>query len=376
MVDYFKRKKQIQELMGAKDVDAMLIAGAENYYYTTGDYRRQARMLFYRDADPTLIVFQPEVEQVRAHTWVNDVRGWSSATELMQHFFTAMKAHDLRKATVGFDTHTAPGFEVFRFRKLNPDITMVENDDIMSELRMVKSADEIARMKKTAHVAELGMVAAADALIAGATENDVAAEAEYAMRKAGSERLGFLTFVNSGERSLGLHGFVSRRVISGGDPVIVDLHPVADLYASDMARTFVCSQSAGGIAAQAVSTEFIKLAAAYDEAQQGVIDAVKPGWKVKQVTQFMAESINKTEFGKYVVPGYIHGVGLEAKEYPHPSHYPQHGEITLRPNMTVSIGHAVLAVPGLGGYRREDVVRITDHGCEVLTRGDGLPGIL
>ncbi|MGA2884113.1 MAG: aminopeptidase P family N-terminal domain-containing protein [Halobacteriota archaeon] len=74
MVDYFKRKKQIQELMGAKDVDAMLIAGAENYYYITGDYRRQARMLFYRDADPTLIVFQPEVEQVRAHTWVNDVR--------------------------------------------------------------------------------------------------------------------------------------------------------------------------------------------------------------------------------------------------------------------------------------------------------------
>ncbi len=52
MVDYFKRKKQIQELMGAKDVDAMLIAGAENYYYITGDYRRQ----------------------VRAHTWVNDVR--------------------------------------------------------------------------------------------------------------------------------------------------------------------------------------------------------------------------------------------------------------------------------------------------------------
>jgi Xaa-Pro aminopeptidase len=68
MVDYFKRKKRIQELMSAKGVDAMLIAGAENYYYITGDYRRQARMLFYRDADPTIIVFQPEVEQVRART--------------------------------------------------------------------------------------------------------------------------------------------------------------------------------------------------------------------------------------------------------------------------------------------------------------------
>jgi Xaa-Pro aminopeptidase len=294
----------------------------------------------------------------------------------MQHFFNAMREGDLRKATVGFDTHTAPGFEVFRFRKLNPEINMVENDEIMSELRMVKSADEISRMKKTAHAAELGMMAAADALVAGATENDVAREAEYALRKAGSERLGFLTFVNSGERSLGLHGFVSHRVINVGDPVIVDLHPVMDLYACDMARTFMCGETAGGMVAKPVSTAFVKLADAYDEAQQGVINAVKPGWKVKEVTQFMAESIKKTEFGKYVVPGYIHGVGLEAEEYPHPSHYPQHGEIVLKAGMTVSVGHAVLAAPGIGGYRREDVIHITDDGCEVLTKGDGLPGIL
>jgi len=45
------------------------------------------------------------------------------------------------------------------------------------------------------------------------------------------------------------------------------------------------------MAATAISTEFIKLAGAYDEAQQGVIDAVKPGWKVKDVTQFMVKSI-------------------------------------------------------------------------------------
>jgi len=375
MTNYLKRKKRIQEIMEAKGVDAMLVAGVENYYYITGDYRRQARMLFYRDADPTIIVFQPEVEQVRAHTWVDDVRGWSSVNELMQHFFSAMRSHDLQKGTVGFDTHTAPGFEVYRFKKLNPSVTMVENDDVMSELRMVKSADEIERMKKTAHVAEAGMRAAADTLVAGVTENDVAAEAEHAMRKAGSEWLGAITFVNSGERSLHLHGFVTHRKINGGDPVIIDLHPVADMYASDMARTFVCSEASPGVAVKSLSTDFIKLAGAYDDAQRGVIEAVKPGWKVNEVTQFMADAIRKTEFGRYIVAGYIHGVGLEFEEYPHPSHYPQHGEIVLKPNMTVSVGHAVLAVPGVGGYRREDVVRITESGCEVLTAGRELPGI-
>jgi len=137
----------------------------------------------------------------------------------------------------------------------------------------------------------------------------------------------------------------------------------------------VCGNASDDVAAIPIRTEFIKLAAAYDEAQRGAIEEVRAGWKVKDVTQYMADSLQKTEFGKYVVPGYIHGVGLEFEEYPHPSHYPQHGDIVLRPNMTVSIGHAVLAVPGVGGYRTEDVVRITEGGCEVLTLGRDIPRI-
>jgi len=375
MVNYRIRAQQIQSIMEQKGVDAMLIAGVENYYYITGDYRRQARMLFYRDDDPTIIVFGPEVEQVKANTWVEDVRGWNSVQELMQNFFTSMNSHNLTKATVGFDTHTAPGFEVYRFRKLNPNITMAENDDVMSNLRMIKSDEEIECMKRAAHAAEMGMKAAIKSLRDGVTENDVAAEAEYAMRKAGSERLGAITFVNSGENSLHLHGFVSHRKIASGDPVVIDLHPVADKYACDMARTTVCGNASDDVAAIPIRTEFIKLAAAYDEAQRGAIEEVRAGWKVKDVTQYMADSLQKTEFGKYVVPGYIHGVGLEFEEYPHPSHYPQHGDIVLRPNMTVSIGHAVLAVPGVGGYRIEDVVRITEGGCEVLTLGRDIPRI-
>jgi Xaa-Pro aminopeptidase len=375
MINYRLRAQQIQSIMEQKRIDAMLTAGVENYYYITGDYRKQARMLFYRDDDPTIIVFEPEVEQVKANTWVQDVRGWNSVQELMQHFFTSMRSHDLTKATIGFDTHTAPGFEVYRFRKLNPGITLVENDDVMSELRMVKSAEEIERMRKTARVAEVGMKAAMESLEEGVTENDVAAEAEYAMRKAGSERLGAITFVNSGEKSLHLHGFVSHRIIASGDPVVIDLHPVVDKYACDMARTAVCRKESDILAIKPINADFFKLAAAYEEAQRGVIEEVKPGWKVKEVTQFMAESIAKTDFKKYIVPGYIHGVGLEFEEFPHPSHYPQHGEIVLKSNMTLSIGHAILAVPGIGGYRTEDVVRITDEGCEVLTQGRDIPRV-
>lgn len=168
---------------------------------------------------------------------------------------------------------------------------------------------------------------------------------------------------------------MTHRKIVSGDPIIVDLHPVTDKYSCDMARTVLCGRESNDLIIKPVSANFIKLAAAYDEAQRSVIEEIKPGWKVKEVTQFMVKSIAKTEFKKYIVPGYIHGVGLELEEFPHPSHYPQHGEIVLKPNMTPSVGHAILAVPGIGGHKIEDVVRITDNGCEVLTPGRDIPRI-
>lgn len=352
------RAERIKRVMGEKKVDAMLIASAENYYYITGDIRRQARMLFPREGEPAIIVFADEAELVRKNTWVEDVRGWRNVQELAKHFFDVMREKKLSEATVGFDTHAAPGFEVFKFRKWNPKINMVENDEVMMELRIVKSSEEIEAMKKAARVADTGMKAAMETIAPGATENEVAAEAEYAMRKAGSERLGAISFVNSGERSIYLHGFVTHRKIERGDIVIVDLHPVTNMYACDLARTFVAGEPSD---AQKEAYEV------YYQAQKLARESVRPGWKVGDVTKFIAEYIQKTDYGKYVVPGYIHGVGLEFEEFPHPSHYVQHSNIELKPDMTVTIGHAVLPVPGVGGFRIEDTVRITADGCESLT---------
>ena len=61
-------------------------------------------------------------------------------------------------------------------------------------------------MKRAAEVAEKGILAAEQAIKPGATEIEVAAEAEYAMRKAGTIRFGASTFVDSGQHSLYLHG--------------------------------------------------------------------------------------------------------------------------------------------------------------------------
>lgn len=76
-------------------------------------------------------------------------------------------------------------------------------------LRYVKDVEELAAMKRAPEAADKGITAAIDPIKAGATEIDVAAEAEYSMRKAGVMRYGSSTFVDSGQHSIYLYGGTS-----------------------------------------------------------------------------------------------------------------------------------------------------------------------
>jgi Xaa-Pro aminopeptidase len=69
---------------------------------------------------------------------------------------------------------------------------------------------------------------------------------------------------------------------------------------------------------------------------------------------------------EYHVYGIGHGLGLRFEEAPAPTIIPPHKDVPLREGMTVTIGHPVLAIPGFGGVRFEDVHRVTPTGGEVL----------
>jgi Xaa-Pro dipeptidase len=117
--------------------------------------------------------------------------------------------------------------------------------------------------------------AAIVAVKSGATEIDVATEAEYAMRKAGAMRYGSSTFVDSGPHSIYLHGGTTKRKLEDGDLVVIDVHPVVDMYSSDCARTVVCGQP---------SQSQKELIATYTGIQRAIVQNIKPGWLVGQIT--------------------------------------------------------------------------------------------
>ena len=170
---------------------------------------------------------------------------------------------------------------------------VIENEEVLMPLRYAKDSEEIEAMKKAAQAADKGVDAAISAVKPGATEIDVATEAEYAMRRAGAMRYGSSTFVDSGPHSIYLHGGTTKRKLEGGNLVVIDVHPVVDMYSSDCARTVVCGQA---------SQRQKELIATYEGIQRTIVQNIKPSWLVGQITKAFTEAFTAKGYGDQWIP--------------------------------------------------------------------------
>jgi Xaa-Pro aminopeptidase len=239
-------------------------------------------------------------------------------------------------------------------------ITVKDCTHILSELRIVKDKEEIKRIKAAAKVAVKGMKAAVGAVKPGVTESQVAAKAEYAMRKAGAEEF-WRSYVSSGPRTNIAHGLPTLRTLQAGDLVMIDIHPIVNGYSADICRT-VC-----------VGKPTAEQQAAYDlylKAQQSTIAKVKAGVGMVELEQTIHGVIKEGGHGNHIFGPPIHGVGIEFEESPlPPGHAFFHGEkepSPLETNIVIAVGNCGLYT-GPWGVRVEDTVVVGSKGPTILT---------
>jgi Xaa-Pro aminopeptidase len=228
----------------------------------------------------------------------------------------------------------------------------------MDELRLVKEPGEIEQIRRAGEVAAIGMRAAVGALVPGAAERDVAAEAEYAMRKAGSDGTATPVYVNSGVRSGWLHGSATGKPIHAGELVVIDLVPRYEGYCANLCRTFVIG-SATDQQRQLVET--------YEAARTAACQAMRPGIEMRQIDTAAKGAFDTAGYGEFYVVGISHGIGLSFEETPAPTIKPAEGRVPVRKGMVLTVGHTVLSVPGVGGVRLEDTYHVSPQGLVPLT---------
>jgi Xaa-Pro aminopeptidase len=226
--------------------------------------------------------------------------------------------------------------------------------NLIRELRKIKDRQEIQLIREACKLANIGIKTAAKTILPGVKEKLVAAEAEYAMRKAGSDGIAFDTIVASGYCCAYPHGAFLERTIREGEFVVVDLGATFRFYRSDITRTFIAGKATEK---QTKIYETVKLA------QQKAIESIKPGMPAKEVDMVARRVIEGAGFCDFFVHNLGHGVGLEIHEAPILS--PDSKDVLEAGNVvTVEPG---IYLPGFGGVRIEDTVLVTQKGAEKLT---------
>ena len=222
---------------------------------------------------------------------------------------------------------------------------------------MVKDAGEIGALTEAQRIAGIGMDRARELLRPGVTAQEIATEATYAMMRAGAEATSTPLFVNFGIETCMLHGRLSPAPLQRGELVLVDLTPQVEGYCANLARTFVLGQP---------DPRQAELLTTYGEIVADVRAAMRPGVTTAQLDGKAREACTRHGMAEYQVYGIGHGIGLRFEEPPASTIIPPHRNLPLVEGMAVTIGHTVLAIPGFGGVRSEDIYRLTASGPEIL----------
>ncbi|MBI2424472.1 MAG: aminopeptidase P family protein [Candidatus Hydrogenedentes bacterium] len=232
---------------------------------------------------------------------------------------------------------------------------LTPDTDLVAGLRLIKSDEEIAKLRAASLLAEDALAEVMSTLKAGLSEREFAAKLEYAFKVRGAQGPSFSPIVLFGARSSLPHGVPTAKPLEYGDIVLLDLGCILDSYCSDLTRTFVFGTIPG--------TWFESIYETALRAQMAALDAVAPGKACRDVDAIARNIIADAGYGDYFGHGLGHGVGLEVHEAPRLN---MQSSAVLEPGMIVTIEPGIY-LPGKGGVRIEDLVAVTETGYEVLT---------
>jgi Xaa-Pro aminopeptidase len=321
-----------------------------NMAYFTG-FNGAAALLIPKEGDSTLYVASTNFEQAKHEVKGVHIELLKRSEHLLE--VIAQTAKPTAHSKLAVDNLSIERYHALA-KAVGDEKRLTAQNNTIRSIRAVKTPDEVALIRKACKLADLGIKVACEVIQPGVSELEVAAEVEYAMRKAGSCGTAFDTIVASGKNSAFPHGTCISRVIEDSDLVVVDLGATVSCYRSDITRTITAGKP---------SEKQLKNFQAVKTAQDSAFQAIAPQVPAKKVDSVAREAIFQAGFDQYFVHNLGHGVGLEVHEAPVLS--PVSTDILQQGNVvTLEPG---IYICGFGGVRIEDTVLVTENGAEKLT---------
>jgi Xaa-Pro aminopeptidase len=242
-------------------------------------------------------------------------------------------------------------FERNLLSKVNP-ASVKDLSPILDEMRRIKDAQEIERLREAGKIGALGLREAIRSARPGMHEYQVAAIARLVFMWHGASGEAFFPIVGSGPNSCLIHYNRNERRMESGDIVVMDYGPDYRYYTSDVSRTFP------------VSGKFTKeQAKAYQivlDAQKAALGKIKPGAGFSDLDETVAEVLGRHGYGNFLNHAVSHYVGMSTHDVGKSGPFEAGVVITVEPGVYIPEKNL--------GIRIEDTVLVTQNGYEVLTR--------
>ncbi len=342
----------VEKILEEKELDAILVTDEYNFHYLSG-FAGEGLLILDREnkylvTDSRYTIAAKEFAGPRGF----EICEYGGGKPLMRWVrnLTLDKGHQL----IGFEDQHMVVSEIAQYVKLLPTLEWKPLGGALELLRQVKSPEELEKLRIAESIGDKAFTAILPKIKAGMTELELAAEIEYAMKKNGAEGFSFDTIVASGLNSAKPHHKPSTKKLEEGDFITMDFGCIYQGYCSDMTRTVVLGKA---------SEEQKKVYQTVLAAQLTGLEKIKAGLLGSWVDEAARKVISDAGYGQYFGHSLGHSVGLYIHESPNLS---PSEKTVLKPGMIETVEPGIY-IEGFGGVRIEDMVIVTEDGCENLT---------
>jgi Xaa-Pro dipeptidase len=372
------QRQQTIELLRSNGIERALFAHPHSVTWLTGFappiqtgqnlFAGGPTMVWYEDGHFTLIVLdaqasgavlfeqEPDGSVIRylGYTIEQPIASSQNLTEILEKLIDQSK---YQAGEVGIEARVLTALlQNAVVKVLSSDVEIRHIDDWLIPLRMVKTDEELTKLRQNFALTDVGHAAARETVRAGLREIDVWTAVHSAIQREAGCRVPLGNDCVVGYRKANIGGWPLEYEIHEHDSLIVDLSTIHEGYWSDSCATYYAGERT---AKQATIHKVVRDALDY------AISLARPGAVTGEIDQKVRQFIRDAGYTPY--PHHTgHGVGASGHEEPRIVPYSQE---VLQPGMVIMLEPGIY-FPGETGVRMEDGLLITADGAEVLTQHD------
>lgn len=383
--------ERARAIMEKENVEAVVASSCENFYYLSGHpstFMYTLRMsevalaVMFRDPSRRTVIIMNEFEaagvpmdlpgcELRTYpTWVDvddplglrggNYEGRRPVNHQVQEMFgllgQVLAEHGISSGRVAVELNSMRYPAVNALREAVPGLELTEASPILTELRALKTPWEIAQLRKSCEYAEIGIAETIKGVRAGSSAAEIADAFRLALLTHADGSSSRFHMISVGAHFAPAHIFDTRPG-QPGDLIKFDVGVDVAGYGSDIARTFVL-----GAPSDTVKRIYGALRAGHDR----LLELIEPGMPMKNAFDEVMPLIRRSGLPNYNRGhlGHSAGLSLAAEEAPFLS---PSEETVFRPGMVICLETPYYGY-GVGSIMIEDMVLITENGCERLNK--------